>query len=60
MSQLFHVTCLRAALTNAWVIVGIGRPFLYAFSTYGQEGVEKALQILHVRLSCGDRLCAER
>ena len=28
--------------------VGIGRPFLYAFSTYGQEGVEKALQILHV------------
>ena len=28
--------------------VGIGRPFLYAFSTYGQEGVDKALQILHV------------
>ena len=29
--------------------VGIGRPFLYAFSTYGQDGVEKALQILQVR-----------
>ncbi|KAJ2928605.1 hypothetical protein H1R20_g8462, partial [Candolleomyces eurysporus] len=26
--------------------VGIGRPFLYAFSGYGQEGVEHALQIL--------------
>lgn len=30
-------------------IVGIGRPFLYAFSTYGTEGVDKALQILRVR-----------
>lgn len=30
--------------------VGIGRPFLYAFSSYGQEGVEKALRILHVWL----------
>lgn len=28
--------------------VGVGRPFLYAFSSYGQEGVESALQILHV------------
>lgn len=28
--------------------VGIGRPFLYAFSAYGQDGVNKALQILHV------------
>ena len=28
--------------------MGIGRPFLYAFSAYGQEGVERALQILHV------------
>ena len=28
--------------------VGVGRPFLYAFSSYGQEGVERALQILHV------------
>jgi L-lactate dehydrogenase (cytochrome) len=32
------------------ISVGIGRPFLYAFSSYGQEGVEKALQILHVSL----------
>lgn len=28
--------------------VGIGRPFLYAHSAYGQEGVEHALQILRV------------
>ena len=30
--------------------VGIGRPFLYAFSVYGQEGVEQALRILQVSL----------
>jgi len=29
--------------------VGVGRPFLYAFSSYGYEGMDKALQILHVR-----------
>jgi L-lactate dehydrogenase (cytochrome) len=28
--------------------VGVGRPFLYAFSAYGQDGIDKALQILHV------------
>jgi hypothetical protein len=28
--------------------VGVGRPFLYAFSSYGEEGVCKALQILNV------------
>lgn len=28
--------------------VGIGRPFLYAHSAYGQEGVEHALKILQV------------
>ena len=26
--------------------VGIGRPFLYAMSGYGQQGVEKAIDIL--------------
>ena len=31
--------------------VGIGRPFLYAYSAYGQEGVEQAFRILHVSLS---------
>ena len=33
---------------TAIILVGIGRPFLYAFSTYGAEGVDKALQILNV------------
>ena len=29
--------------------VGVGRPFLYAFCSYGQDGVEKAIQIFRVR-----------
>ena len=28
--------------------MGIGRPFIYAFSAYGTEGVDRALQILKV------------
>lgn len=28
--------------------VGIGRPFLYAMSTYGQRGVERAMRLLKV------------
>ncbi len=32
----------------SFVSVGIGRPFLYAFSTYGVNGVDHALQILQV------------
>lgn len=35
-------------LSYVIVIVGIGRPFLYAYSSYGAEGIDKALQILHV------------
>lgn len=31
--------------------VGVGRPFLYAFCAYGQEGVEKAIQIFRVSVS---------
>jgi len=40
--------------------VGIGRPLLYAFSSYGQEGVEKALQILHDELEMNMRLIGAR
>lgn len=32
--------------------VGIGRPFIYAYSAFGQEGVEQALRILHVSFTC--------
>lgn len=36
--------------------VGIGRPFLYAHSAYGQEGVEHALQILQDEFEMNMRL----
>lgn len=36
--------------------VGIGRPFLYAMSGYGQEGVERAIQLLKDELEMGMRL----
>lgn len=43
-------TCSRQDADFGYLfLVGIGRPFLYAFSTYGTEGVDHALQILHVR-----------
>ena len=38
------------------VIVGIGRPFLYAFSSYGQEGVEHAFKILQDEFEMNMRL----
>jgi len=40
--------------------VGIGRPFLYAFSSYGPEGVDKALQILHDEFEMNMRLLGAR
>jgi len=36
---------LKAVALGA-TAVGIGRPFIYAFSSYGTEGVDRALQIL--------------
>lgn len=38
-------------MTHFVLKVGIGRPFLYAFSTYGQEGIDHALTILEVSTS---------
>lgn len=38
---------LKAVALGA-TAVGVGRAFIYAFSAYGQEGVEKAFKILHV------------
>lgn len=43
-----RATDVLKAIALGATAVGVGRPFLYAFSSYGQEGVEKALQILHV------------
>jgi isopentenyl diphosphate isomerase/L-lactate dehydrogenase-like FMN-dependent dehydrogenase len=34
--------------------VGVGRGFLYAFSSYGQEGVERAIEILRVNITTID------
>lgn len=36
--------------------VGIGRPFLYAMSSYGQDGVERAMQLLKDELEMNMRL----
>ncbi|ESK97372.1 mitochondrial cytochrome [Moniliophthora roreri MCA 2997] len=40
--------------------VGIGRGFLYAFCSYGQEGVEKAIQILRDEFEMNMRLLGAR
>jgi L-lactate dehydrogenase (cytochrome) len=37
--------------------VGIGRPPLYAMASYGQEGIEKMLQLLKSELQMTMRLC---
>ncbi|KAH8689948.1 FMN-dependent dehydrogenase-domain-containing protein [Talaromyces proteolyticus] len=36
--------------------VGIGRPFLYAMSAYGQQGVERAMQLLKEEMEMNMRL----
>lgn len=36
--------------------VGIGRPFLYAMSAYGQPGVERAMQLLKDEMEMNMRL----
>ncbi|KAI0333031.1 hypothetical protein GY45DRAFT_1320320 [Cubamyces sp. BRFM 1775] len=40
--------------------VGVGRPFLYAFSSYGFEGVDHALNILHDEFEMNMRLLGAR
>jgi len=40
--------------------VGIGRPFLYAFSSYGHEGVDHALNILRDEFTMNMRLIGAR
>ncbi|KAL9712066.1 hypothetical protein Ac2012v2_005142 [Leucoagaricus gongylophorus] len=46
---------LKAVALGA-TAVGVGRPFLYAFSSYGLEGVDRALQILHDEFEMNLRL----
>jgi L-lactate dehydrogenase (cytochrome) len=35
---------------------GIGRPFLYAYSAYGPEGVQRAIQLLKAEMEMNMRL----
>ena len=37
--------------------VGVGKPAVYAMSAYGQEGIERMLQILREELVLSMRLC---
>ncbi|KIY44772.1 hypothetical protein FISHEDRAFT_50682 [Fistulina hepatica ATCC 64428] len=42
-----RATDILKAIALGATAVGIGRPFIYAFSAYGTDGVDRALQILH-------------
>ncbi len=45
-----RATDVMKAIALGATAVGIGRPTIYAMSTYGQEGVSKMFQILKVSL----------
>ncbi|KAI0691914.1 FMN-dependent dehydrogenase-domain-containing protein [Cytidiella melzeri] len=51
-----RATDVIKAIALGATAVGIGRPFLYAFSAYGEEGVDKALQILRDEFEMNMRL----
>lgn len=55
-----RATDVLKAIALGATAVGVGRPFLYAFSSYGQEGVEQALQILHDEFEMNMRLLGAR
>ncbi|CAE6464287.1 unnamed protein product [Rhizoctonia solani] len=51
-----RATDVLKAIAMGATAVGVGRPFIYAYSAYGQEGVEAALQILHEEFEMNLRL----
>ncbi|KAJ8696991.1 hypothetical protein PTI98_006809 [Pleurotus ostreatus] len=51
-----RATDVLKAIALGATAVGVGRPFLYAFSSYGVDGVDKALQILHDEFEMNLRL----
>ncbi|KAJ7793586.1 FMN-dependent dehydrogenase-domain-containing protein [Mycena olivaceomarginata] len=55
-----RATDVLKAIALGATAVGVGRPFLYSFSAYGTEGVEKALQILHDEFEMNLRLLGAR
>ncbi|KAG8734659.1 hypothetical protein FRC12_018432 [Ceratobasidium sp. 428] len=44
-----RATDVLKAVAMGATAVGVGRPFIYAYSAYGQQGVEAALQILNLK-----------
>ncbi|KAJ7068640.1 FMN-dependent dehydrogenase-domain-containing protein [Mycena amicta] len=55
-----RATDVLKAIALGATAVGVGRPFIYAFSAYGSEGVDKALQILHEEFEMNLRLLGAR
>ncbi|THH05905.1 hypothetical protein EW145_g4457 [Phellinidium pouzarii] len=53
-SDVLKALCLGATA------VGMGRPFLYAQSAYGEEGVERLIRILETEIVLGMRLLGAR
>ncbi|KAG5647070.1 hypothetical protein DXG03_001440 [Asterophora parasitica] len=51
-----RATDILKAVALGATAVGVGRPFLYAYSSYGPEGMDKALQILHDEFEMNLRL----
>lgn len=48
-----RATDVLKAIAMGATAVGVGRPFIYAYSAYGQDGVEAALTILNVSSEFG-------
>ncbi|KAK4126270.1 hypothetical protein N657DRAFT_670344 [Parathielavia appendiculata] len=55
-----RATDILKALCLGARAVGIGRPFLYAMSAYGQDGVDRAMQLLKDEMEMGMRLIGAR
>ncbi|GLB37706.1 putative conserved region in glutamate synthase [Lyophyllum shimeji] len=51
-----RATDVLKAIALGATAVGIGRPFLYAYSAYGPEGMDRALEILHSEFEMNMRL----
>jgi L-lactate dehydrogenase (cytochrome) len=51
-----RATDVIKAIALGATAVGIGRPFIYAFSSYGADGVDRALSILHAEFEMNMRL----
>lgn len=55
-----RATDVIKAIALGATAVGLGRPFIYAYSSYGQEGVEHACQILKDEFTMNMRLLGAR